>query len=47
MWDHKAVVFLVLLDDEFMLTLIGLAGGGFKGEELDGDVLLVVVDDVY
>ena len=47
MWDHKAVVFLVLLDDEFMSTLIGLAGGGFKCEELDGDVLLVVVDDVY
>ena len=41
------VVFLVLLDDEFMLMLIGLTGGRFKGEELDGDVLLVVVDDVY
>ena len=37
-WDCKAVVFLVLLDDEFMSTLIGL---------LDGDVLLVKVDDVY
>ena len=40
-------MFLILLDNEFVSTLIGLVGGGFKGEELDGDVLLVVVDDVY
>ena len=41
-------MFLVLLDDdEFVSMLIGLAGGAFKGKELDEwvDVLCVVVDD--
>ena len=48
MWDCGVAVLLVLLDDdEFVLMLIGLAGGAFKGEELDEwmDVLHVAVDD--